>query len=70
MQVDDLDDIFSLPLSQQALQELENLQAQLQVMPYDEEAKDQWTPIGGVSTLRVVSTLMCLVGWSQTLSSR
>ena len=47
MQAEDLDSIFFLPLSQQALQELEDLQAQLQVLPYNEEAKDIWVPAWG-----------------------
>jgi hypothetical protein len=47
MQAEDLDSIFFLPLSQQALQELEDLQAQLQVLPYDENAKDNWVPTWG-----------------------
>jgi hypothetical protein len=47
MQAEDLDTLFMLPLSEQALDELENLQAQLQDFPYDQESDDQWTPIWG-----------------------
>jgi hypothetical protein len=39
--------LFFLPLSQQALEELELLQTQLQVLPYDEATTDRWTPIWG-----------------------
>jgi hypothetical protein len=47
MQAEDLDSILFLPLSQQALHELEDLQAQLQILSYDEDAKDCWTPVWG-----------------------
>jgi hypothetical protein len=47
IQAEDVDSIFFLPLSQQALHELEDLQAQLQIMSYDEDAKDCWTPVWG-----------------------
>lgn len=43
MQADNLDDIFFLPLSEEALDELQQLRTQLQDIPYDEESKDQWT---------------------------
>ena len=44
MQADDLDSLFLLPLSQQALEELQN---QLQDIPYDDDAIDKWVPILG-----------------------
>jgi len=47
MQAEDLDTLFLLPLSQQAFEEMENLQAQLQALPYDEHSPDQWTPKWG-----------------------
>jgi len=40
MEAIDLDSLFLLPLSQQAFEELETLQAQLQDIPYDEDAVD------------------------------
>lgn len=45
MQAEDLDSLFRLPLSQQALLELEELQMQLQQIPYDADEVDIWTPI-------------------------
>ena len=47
MQAEDLDSLFFLPLSQQAFQEFEDLQARLQLIPYDDTAIDQWVPIWG-----------------------
>jgi hypothetical protein len=47
MQADDLDSLFFLPLSQQAFQEFENLQARLQLIPYDDTATDRWVPTWG-----------------------
>jgi hypothetical protein len=47
MQAEDLESLFLLPLSQQAFEELESLQAQLQDLPYDVDASDRWTPIWG-----------------------
>jgi hypothetical protein len=47
MQADDLDSLFILPLSAEALHELDNLQAQLQTMPYDDENVDSWVPVWG-----------------------
>lgn len=47
MQADDLDNLFFLPFSQQALQEFDDLQAHLQLIPYDETAADRWTPVWG-----------------------
>jgi hypothetical protein len=47
MQTVHLDDIFNLPLSEQASRELEELQTQLQELPYDSDAKDKWQPIWG-----------------------
>jgi len=45
MEAVDLDSLFLLPLSQQAFEELETLQAQLQDIPYDEDVVDRWIPI-------------------------
>jgi len=42
MEAIDLDSLFLLPLSQQAFEELETLQAQLQDIPYD-----RWIPVWG-----------------------
>ena len=47
MQAEDLDTIFFLPLSDQALQELESLQEQLQSLTYDHDSADRWIPIWG-----------------------
>ena len=47
MQAEDLDSLFFLPLSQQAFQEFEDLQARLQLITYDDTAIDQWVPIWG-----------------------
>jgi len=47
MQAEDLDTLFMLPLSEQALDELEALQEQLQEVQYDQEETDSWTPIWG-----------------------
>lgn len=49
MQAEDLDTLFMLPLSQEALDELESLRARLQVLPYDQSSQDHWTPIWGNS---------------------
>jgi len=49
MQAEDLDTLFFLPLSQQALEELEQLQNHLQDIPYDEHSQDRWTPTWGNS---------------------
>ena len=45
MQAEDLVSLFFLPLSQQAFQEFEDLQARLQLISYDGTAIDQWVPI-------------------------
>ena len=45
MQAENLDSLFFLPLSQQAFQEFEDLQARLQLISYDGTAIDQWVPI-------------------------
>ena len=45
MEATDLDTIFILSLSQQAMEELDHLQIELQNVPYDENAKDQWQPL-------------------------
>ena len=42
MQTDNLDDIFHLPLSQQAMEELVQLQNSLQHDKYDQEEEDNW----------------------------
>ena len=47
MEATELDTIFILPLSQQAMEELDQLQNELQNVPYDENAKDQWQPLWG-----------------------
>jgi hypothetical protein len=47
MQADDLDTLFMLPLSEEALDELVSLQNQLQAIDYDENAIDKWMPIWG-----------------------
>ena len=47
MQATDLDELFFLPLSQQAFEEYEVLQLQLQNLPYDADAKDCWLPTWG-----------------------
>jgi hypothetical protein len=47
MQTEDLDSIFVLPLSQQALEDLQHLLAHLQGIPYDEHSQDCWKPIWG-----------------------
>jgi hypothetical protein len=44
MQAQDLDTLFILPLSQQALEELDDLQNHLQVLPYEADSQDQWSP--------------------------
>lgn len=41
MQAEDLDSLFFLPLSQQALEEFEQLQTYLQNIPYDGNSQDQ-----------------------------
>jgi hypothetical protein len=45
MQAEDINSIFFLPLSHQALEELEQLQTHLQNIPYDEDSTDCWVPI-------------------------
>jgi hypothetical protein len=47
MHSEDLDSLFMLPLSSQALDELEILQEQVQLRNYDEDDIDQWKPIWG-----------------------
>ena len=47
MQATDLDELFFLPLSQQAFEEYEVLQLHLQNLPYDADAKDCWLPTWG-----------------------
>jgi hypothetical protein len=47
MQAEDLDALFILPLSAEALDEMDNLQAQFQTMPYDDENADSWVPLWG-----------------------
>lgn len=47
MQAEGLDTLFMLPLSEQAMDELETLQEQLQGQPYDQNAIDRWVPIWG-----------------------
>jgi len=47
MQAEDLDELFILPLSAEVFEELENLQAQLQILPYDDSNADSWAQIWG-----------------------
>jgi hypothetical protein len=47
MEANDLDDIFILPFSQQAILELEELQDSLQAIQYDEESMNIWKPNRG-----------------------
>lgn len=47
MQAENLDDIFFLPLSQQAYAEFVDLQNRLQNLPYDDTATDRWSPVWG-----------------------
>lgn len=47
MQADSLDDLFSLPLSEQAYQEYQLLQDKLVQIHYDDSIKDQWQFIWG-----------------------
>lgn len=47
MQAEDLDSLFMLPLSVQALEELESLQNQLQQREYRPQDDDKWLPIWG-----------------------
>ena len=47
MQANTLDDIFFLPLSQQALNELEHIQGIIQNVSYDENGRDTWLPSWG-----------------------
>lgn len=47
MQAEDLDILFYLPLSQEALDELIDLQAQLLSTPYDHNSIDAWKLIWG-----------------------
>jgi hypothetical protein len=69
MQAADLDTLFVLPLSQQALEELEELQAHLQNMPDDEHSHDHWTPTWGNILQRGI-THTSLVQWRLIQSSR
>ena len=47
MQVQNLDDIFFLPLSQQAYDEFQLLQSRLENLPYDDNTTNKWAPIWG-----------------------
>jgi len=47
MQADDLDSLFMLPFSNEAYAEFVSLQEELQIMEYDEEGVDNWSPIWG-----------------------
>ena len=49
MQVENLDDIFHLPLSQQAFEELDQIQDSLQHDRYDQEEEDNWLTVGVTS---------------------
>jgi hypothetical protein len=47
MQAEDLDTLFILPLSAEALEELDLLQEQLADTAYAQDDIDRWTPIWG-----------------------
>jgi hypothetical protein len=47
MQAEDLDTLFMLPLSVEAIDELEALQLQLHQMEYDQDNVDKWVPMWG-----------------------
>lgn len=47
MQAEDLDTIFILPFSEEAFAEFENLQTQLENLPYDDSNSDRWLPVWG-----------------------
>jgi len=47
MQTENLDEIFFLPLSQQAHEEFQHLQNRLQNLPYNVTAMDHWAPVWG-----------------------
>lgn len=47
MQAEDLDSLFMLPFSNEAYAEFVSLQEELQIMEYDEEGVDNWSPIWG-----------------------
>ena len=47
MQVQNLDDIFFLPLSQQAYDEFQLLQSRLENLPYDDNTTNKWALIWG-----------------------
>ena len=64
MQANTLDDIFFLPLSQQALNELEHIQGIIQNVSYDENGRDTWLPSWGphLHFQQVLFTHLQLVG--------
>ena len=45
MQAEDLDSLFMLPFSNEAYAEFVSLQEELQIMEYDEEGVENWSPI-------------------------
>ena len=47
MQAEDFDSLFMLPFSNEAYAEFVSLQEELQIMEYDEEGVDNWSPIWG-----------------------
>ena len=48
MQTQDMEDMFHLPLSVQALEELNDLQTVIQEVTYDENRDDKWQPLCGI----------------------
>ena len=80
MQANTLDDIFFLPLSQQALNELEHIQGIIQNVTYDENGRDTWLPSwgpvreilgfhpGDLFSLPTSSTHSFTTCWKHTLS--
>jgi hypothetical protein len=63
MQAEDLDSIFMLPLSQQAFEELQQLQIDIHEFDFKENEKDSWYPTWGNSygSKRFYSTIYDLV---------
>ena len=48
-ETEDLDTLFTLPLSEQAFNELQDLQLELHSVPYDDAQIDSWVFIWGSS---------------------
>jgi len=49
MQTQDMEDMFHLPLSVQALEELNDLQTVIQEVTYDANQDDKWQPLWGIN---------------------